>query len=34
MAVGENSLLFNVVPGVRLASAIAGIKSNQSHDLV
>lgn len=34
MAVGENSLAFNVVPGVRLASAIAGIKSNQTHDLV
>lgn len=34
MAVGENSLVFNVIPGVRLASAIAGIKSDRTHDLV
>ena len=34
VAVGGNSLAFNVVPGVRLASAIAGIKSNQTQDLV
>jgi glutamate N-acetyltransferase/amino-acid N-acetyltransferase len=34
MAVGENSLDFNSVPGVRLASLAAGIKSAGSHDLV
>lgn len=34
MAVGGNSLDFHVVPGVRLASAVAGIKSSGSTDLV
>ena len=34
MAVGENSIDFNSVPGVRLAALAAGIKSAGSHDLV
>tara|TARA_R110002072_G_scaffold2252_2_gene18583 strand:- start:46200 stop:47405 length:1206 start_codon:yes stop_codon:yes gene_type:complete len=34
MAVGEHSLEYNCVPGVRLASIAAGIKSAGSHDLV
>ena len=34
MAVGEHNLAFNIVPGVRLASIAAGIKSSGSTDLV